>query len=163
MEVTVHTPEAPLPVDRAYVVSIVIKSFKGRREVEVHLFRAGWEQDELGGIDWEQALETAPGGTEPEEIEKSRRFLMEAFTLPERDELIEYLKTRYADRLSAITALPLGFPLPAGITPLGEVPLGADVGIIRFEQIPHYALPFPVHGLFDLGRHKPMVEMTEHE
>jgi hypothetical protein len=162
MEMTVQSPESPLPVDRAYVVSVVIKSFKGRRDVEVHLFRTAWDEKELEMIDWDLVLDPAAAGAAPEDLERSRRFLMEAFTPAERDLLLEYLKSRYEDRLERLTAMPLEFPLPAGIIPLGEVPLGADVGIIRFERIPHYALPFPVHGLFDLGRHKPMVDIAEH-
>jgi hypothetical protein len=161
MEVTLQSPESPPPVNRAHVVSIVIKSFKGRRDVEIHLFRTGWDENEFDTIDWDRVLEPRPGEADPIELEKSRRFLLEAFTVEERDLLVGYLTSRYEDRLERITSMPLEFPLPEGITPLGEVPLGQDIGIVRFEKIPHYTLPFDVHGLFDLGRHKPMVEMAE--
>jgi hypothetical protein len=161
MELTVHGPEGALPVERAHVVSLVIKSFKGRRDVEVHLFRSGWEESELGLIDWDLVLTTDAPEAGQNGPERSRRFLMEAFTAKERDLLIEYLRSRYEDRLKSITSVPLELPLPPGITPLGEVPLGGEIGVIRFEKIPRYTLPFTVHGLFDLSRHKPVVEMSE--
>jgi hypothetical protein len=161
MDVTIETPEAPLPVDRAHVVSIVIKSFKGRRDVEVHLFRTQWEEQELGQIDWDSVLASGSADTDPPAIDRTRRFLMEAFTPGERDLLVAYLSERYSDRVERISSTPLSFPLPAGILPLDEAPLGQDVGLIRFEAVPNYTLPFAVHGLFDLSRHKPMVEMAE--
>ena len=40
MDVRVNPPMMAPPVDRAWAVSMVIRSFKGRRDVEVHLYRA---------------------------------------------------------------------------------------------------------------------------
>jgi hypothetical protein len=160
MDVTIQNPEGPLPVDRAHVVSIVIKSFKGRRAVEVHLFRTRWDDHELGQIDWDSVLASGPD-SELSAIDRTRRFLMEAFTPEERDMLIAYLSERYSERVERIASTPLSFPLPPGILPLEDAPLGQDVGLIRFESVPNYTLPFAVHGLFDLSRHKPMVEMAE--
>ncbi|MFP4314978.1 MAG: hypothetical protein ACLFQR_02040 [Desulfovibrionales bacterium] len=156
MEIRVNTPETAPPVERSHVLTMVIKSFKGRRDVDVHLFRTDWDESEKGSIPWENVLERKG---DKEELDKSKRFLMEAFTASERDRLIEYLKSHYSERLSSLTATPLVFPIPSGITPLSEVALGEDIGVIRFEKIPHFDLPFTVHGLFDLSRHKPMVDM----
>ena len=40
MQIKVAEPDRPTPVSRAHVISIVIKSFTGRKNVDVHLFRS---------------------------------------------------------------------------------------------------------------------------
>lgn len=165
MEIHILSPAAPLPVQRAWVLSMSIRSFKGRRDVEVHLFRPAWSAEEEEAL--AAALEgpgqagiigepLAPGaGGDPS---GSRRIILEAFTAGERDQIVDYLKTHYTSRLSGLTCAPLDFPVPLGLTPLSAMDEGKSIGLIRFERIPHFALPFPVRGLYDLGQHRPIVD-----
>lgn len=146
------------PTPRCWVVSVVIKSFKGRRDVDVHLFRTDWNPSEIEGVDWQKIIEAAKGD---QDTHPTKRFVMEAFTREERDALIEYFKNHYSDKCSVITASPLSFPVPLSIKPLSDVPVSGEIGIIQFHKIPHYSLPFIVQGLFDLSQHKPIVEMRE--
>jgi hypothetical protein len=172
MNINVETPSSPPPVERAFVVSVTIRSFKGRRDVEVHLFRpadassgsaAGPEASdneagpEASAYPWERLLgePVEPGRDDPE---GSRKMVLESFTKDERDRLVEYLKDRYADRLEAIESRALDFPVPLGLAPLSSVPEGKSIGFIRFDAIPNYTLDFPVRGLYDLARHRPLVE-----
>ena len=48
MEVKIAVPGHELPVDRAWVVTMTIKSFKGRKNVDIHLFRAGYDAEAEG-------------------------------------------------------------------------------------------------------------------
>jgi hypothetical protein len=82
--------------------------------------------------------------------------VLESFTREEMDQIVAYLATRYADRLTRISVNSLEFPVPGGLLPLSSMPEGKDIGRIRFEIVPHYPLPFSVHGLYDLSQHKPM-------
>lgn len=158
MDINIQNPEYPLPVDRAYVVSIVIKSFKGRKDVDVHLFRPDWDESEMENYDWSKLLgRPLEPGMSMDPV-GSRKTLLECFTKEERDRVVDYLKTRYHDRVSSITSRCIDFPIPLGLKPLSEIPEGKDIGKIRFEKIPNYTLPFSVHGLFDLSQHKPIVE-----
>jgi len=160
MHVDTIEPNQTLPVERGYVLSMVIRTFKGRRDVEVHLYRAAWDEAEMNDYDWNNLL----GGTierkdgQPVDPEGSRKVLLEAFTREERDQIIDYLSSRYASRLTKITAAPLGFPIPQGLVPLSSFPEGKTIGTIKLDTIPRYPLPFPIRGLYDLSRHKPLVE-----
>jgi hypothetical protein len=86
----------------------------------------------------------------------SRIVVLESFTREEMDQIVAYLSTRYADRLTRISVNSLEFPVPAGLLPLSSMPEGKDIGRIRFEIVPRYPLSFAVHGLYDLSQHKPM-------
>lgn len=158
MEIRVDSPVTPPPVDRAWAVSMVIKSFKGRRDVEVHLYRAEAAADD--GYDWDALLGELPPNA-PAEPEATRLVILEAFTQAERDQVLDFLKARYEDRLQSITATPMEFPLPKGLPPLSSFPEGKSIGRIRFEKIPTFDLGFVIHGLYDLSRHKPLVEEQE--
>lgn len=157
MQITKVPIDSPLPCERAFVLSMVIRSFKGRRDVEVHLFRSGWAETDALICRGEGIFEPA-ASADKESHERACAFLMEAFTAEERDALIDYLSARYADKVSEITAAPLPFPIPTDISPLSTVPLGQDIGLIHLWKIPNYPLPFKVDGLFDLAVHKPMVQ-----
>jgi hypothetical protein len=153
-------PNQPLPVERGYVLSMVIRAFKGRRDVEVHLYRAIWDEAEMNDYEWDKLL----GGTierkddQPIDPEGSKKVLLEAFTREERDQVIDYLANRYASRLTKLTAAPLGFPIPQGLVPLSSFSEGKTIGTIKLDKIPNYTLPFPIRGLYDLSRHRPLVE-----
>jgi hypothetical protein len=162
MDIHVENLSSTPPFERAYVVSVVIRSFKGRRDVEVHLFRPADASSDGGaaegaGYPWDRLLgePVEPGRDDPE---GSRKMVLESFTRDERDRLVEYLKERYADRLEAIESRALDFPVPLGLAPLSSVPEGKSIGFIRFDAIPNYTLDFPVRGLYDLARHRPIVE-----
>lgn len=156
MDIQVIEPQTKLPIDRAHVVSVVIKSFKGRRNVEVHLFRPAGEES-LPDYNWVDLIDDHHHPDVAYEPEAVKRFIMEAFTEAERDQVLEYLKERYANKLESITACPIEFPVPLGITPLSDIPEGKTAGFIRFDQIPNYNLGFPLRGFYDLSQHEPLV------
>lgn len=148
---TQSTPACP----RGHVATICIRVFKGRKEVIAHLFRPEWTLEETG-YDWKQLVLEDPDHDPATSRGNSREVVLESFTREEMDQIVEYLAGRYADRLTRITTSTLAFPLPAGLLPLRSMPEGKDIGRIRFEIVPGYALPFTVHGLYDLSQHKPM-------
>ena len=160
MKVSIIPPKQSLPLDRVFVVNIVIRTFKGRKDVEVHLYRPHWDQVEEDKYNWDLIVDQTPGRTR-EVMEKSRKVVMELFTLGERDALVDYLKDRYSQKLSQINSAPLSFPVPGGLTPLTMLPENENQGRIRFDRIPNYALPFPVHGFYDLSVHAPILTGEE--
>lgn len=157
MQIHSVASERPLPADRAYVISVIINSFKGRKNVEVHLFRPECDQSEYDEYVWEHLLgdSVEPGCNDPE---GSKKVLLEAFTQQERDQIFEYIQEHYRDRISEVSARPMSFPIPVGLPPLSSIPEGKSIGIIRFSDIPNYSLPFPVHGLYDLSQSEPLLE-----
>ncbi len=160
MEVNIISPEQNLPLDRAYMVSIVIRSFKGRKDVEVHLYRPSWDQSEENSYNWDLIISQTPGQT-GHDLEKSRHVVMESFTVEERDSLVGYLQDRYSQKLRTINSAPLSFPVPGGLMPLSMLPENENHGRIRFDQIPNYTLSFPVHGFYDLSAHAPILTGEE--
>ncbi|WP_319544146.1 hypothetical protein [uncultured Pseudodesulfovibrio sp.] len=157
MDITVTPSSAPLPINRAFCLSMVIKSFKGRRDVEVHLFRACWDDGEFSDSDLDRLIGAPinPSSTDPA---GSKAVIMESFTDSERDLIINYLKEQYSTRLTALRSSPLTFPVPAGLIGLSQIQAGKDVGFIEFEKIPSYSLKIPLKGLYDLSQHSPIVE-----
>lgn len=158
MQLNIVAPERETPVPRAHVVSMTIKTFKGRRNVEFHLYRAAWGSDELQRYDWDALLgrvEHPESGIDPE---NSRKVLLEAFTPEERDQLLEYVRHRYGPKLESIFSCTLNFPIPRGLAALSDIAEGKSVGRIRLDNVPNYTLSFPVHGLFDLSQHEPILE-----
>ncbi|MFW5730613.1 MAG: hypothetical protein ACOCV7_03090 [Desulfonatronovibrionaceae bacterium] len=160
MQINVAEPDNGLPVDRAYIVNIVIKSFKGRKDVEVHLYRPFWDESEEDLYDWDRAVAQDPSRTRAE-FGRSRQVVLESFTPDERDRLIEYLQTRYIQRISTINSAFLSFPVPSGLMPLSMMPENENFGRIKFDQIPNYSLEFPVHGFYDLSAHSPIIAGEE--
>jgi len=157
MQIHSVASERPLPADRAYVMTMTIKTFKGRRDVKVHLFRPGASEAEYAAYTWANLLGDAiePGQDDPE---GSKRVLLEAFTKAERDLVLDYITQRYADRVSEVTSRPMNFPIPKGLTPLSAIPEGKNIGMVRFSDLPNYPLPFLMHGLYDLSQHEPLLE-----
>ena len=157
MDITIMNPETTLPADRAFAISMVIRSFKGRRDVEVHLFRSKWDPEEYEGMDWDRLL-GAPLEGASGDPEGSKRFILEAFTDTERDTIIDYLKTQYSTRLTAIRSAPISFPVPTGLTGLTQVSGGKSLGFIEFSKIPSYPLEMDLMGFYDLNQHPPLVD-----
>lgn len=158
MERNIMTAQTPQLADRVYAISITIKSFKGRRDVEVHLFRPDYDLAEADNYNWDKLLGDPLHPELPVDIEKSKCILLESFTEEERDQIVDYLDRRYIDRLSALNSGPLDLPIPLGLPPLSSIPGGKTIGFIHFEQVPNFDLPFKVHGFYDLAQHKPLVE-----
>ncbi|NJB66610.1 hypothetical protein GGQ74_000250 [Desulfobaculum xiamenense] len=158
MQIHSQTSQQPLPTDRAYVMSMTIKTFKGRRDVVVHLFRTGYDAaTEDHAYPWQHLL-GQPLDMHHTDDKGSRKVLLEAFTKEERDQILDYLAKRYEDRVSEIAARPMDFPIPLGLVPLSDIPEGQTIGFIRFDRTPNYSLPFAFHGLYDLSQHEPVVE-----
>ncbi|MFO7728531.1 MAG: hypothetical protein R6X11_09390 [Desulfonatronovibrio sp.] len=156
MEVNIISPEQKLPLDRAFVVNVIIRSFKGRRDVEVHLYRPAWDSLEEKKYNWDLILAQSPGQMQ-KEMQNSRHVVMESFTMEERDVLVEYLRNRYSRKISLVNSAPLSFPVPQGLVPLSMMPENENYGRIRFERVPNYTLPFDVHGFYDLSVHAPIL------
>jgi len=154
MDIDIISPQSPPPVAQAHTMSMLVKSFKGRRNVEVHLFRGRWSEAEEAALPWSELID----GPVPRPGEAARRVVMEAFTDAERDRIVDYLKAQYSTRLAAIRSAPLGFPVPAGLCGLSEAQPGKSVGFIEFEKIPSYRLNIPLRGFFDLSQHPPIVQ-----
>ena len=158
MRLNIITSKDELPVKKGYTISLIIKNFKGHKYVEVHLFMPEWDENEAKSYDWLKILGDPIDRNEPVDPLSSRKVLLESFTIEERDMIIDCMKERYATRLSAINSRPLDFPIPMGLIPLCEIPEDDDIGCIRFEEIPNYTLPFPVHGLYILSQHESIEE-----
>lgn len=134
-------------------LSMVIKSFKGRRDVEVHLFRGQWEASDETNENWDTLIASGNRTAQSD----SRRMIMEAFSDAERDLIVNYLKEQYSTRLTAIRSRPLSFPVPAGIPGLSQVNPDKNIGFIEFLKIPSYPLDIALKGLYDLSKHPPIV------
>lgn len=151
MEIDIAVNGTKPPVERAYALSMTIRSFKGRRNVDVHLFRSRWDPAEEAEISWDGLLENPAD-------ENARQIVLESFTIQEAKRIADYLEKQYTDRLTAIRGSALPFPVPAGLMPLSKVEGGKSVGLILFEKIPSYSLGVPMHGLYDLSQHPPLVQ-----
>jgi hypothetical protein len=157
-------PDAPL--DRIYIITLIMHIFKGRRNVEAHLFRAGADPAELESLRdkglvgkpcAEPGAGQLPHGTESDALQTA----LEAFTAEEGNLLLEYLKERYEDQILRVTVCPLALPIPLGVVPLSAIPEGKTMGFIRFDAVRDYPLPFAVRGFYDLDAHEPLVPEGE--
>jgi len=161
MQIDIVPALETLPVDRAWSVSIVIKSFKGRKDVAVHLFRPEWDAMEEDLYDWDHVLGDPIHPDMDADMASGRKLVLESFTPEERDMIVGYLAKRYAGKLESITACPIDFPVPLGIPALCTFGEGKDAGFVLFDRIPGYPLPFPIRGFFDLSQHAPIVEADQ--
>lgn len=152
MDITITKPESTPPVEFANSLTMTIKSFKGRRNVDVHLFRGNWDESMEQSLNWATLVKGS--GCE----DASRKVVMESFSSEESERIINYLKEQYSTRLTAIRSTPLSFPVPAGLAGLSELQPDKNVGIIDFEKIPNYPLDIPLKGLYDLSQHPPIVQ-----
>jgi hypothetical protein len=157
-------PDAPL--DRIYIVTLTMHTFKGRRNVEAHLFRAESDPAEMEslrnkGLVGKPCAEAddsqAPHGTEDDALQT----VLEAFTAEEGNLLLDYLKARYAEQIARVTVCPLELPVPLGVVPLSAIPEGKTMGFIRFDAVRDSPLPFAVRGFYDLDAHEPLVPEGE--
>jgi len=156
MELDIVEALEPLPVDRAWSISIVIKSFKGRKDVEVHLFRPEWDAMEEDLYDWDEILGDPIHPDMDADMTSGRTLVLESFTPEERDLVVAYFTQRYAGKLAALHSCPIDFPIPLGIPALCDMTEGKGAGFVRFDKTPNYPLPFALRGFFDLSRHAPL-------
>lgn len=161
MEIDIVEGQEKMPVDRCWSVTVVIKSFKGRKDVEVHLFRPDWDYLEEETYDWNDILGDPMHPDMDADMGSGRKLVMESFTPEERDLIVGYFKERYEGKLSSIHACPIDFPVPLGIPALCDLTEGKDIGFILFDKIPNYTLPFVIRGFFDLSQHPPIVEAQQ--
>ena len=145
-------------LERVYLIQATIKTFKGRRDVLVHLFRCDTDEAELTalrGLDLVGSM--GPDTPDGASAEQALRSLLEAFTAEEGNALLAYLEKRYSDHITHVSVSPQEFPLPLGVVPFASIPEGRSMGFIRFEAVPDYDLPFVVRGFYDLDAHAPLV------
>lgn len=154
MQPELHLDSETPPVDRGYAVSMVIRKFKGHADVEVHLFRPSWDEEDYGRYPWEELIGGAVSEDRAENPENSKDVILETFTADESQRLIDYLRHRYADRLACIRCTVLDFPVPLDLTPLSRIQVTGTVGRMDLDRIPNYSLDFPVKGIYDLSRHE---------
>ncbi len=154
MEYRIIAASPFMELDRAYLIQIMLKSFKGRRDVIVYLFRTDTNDKELEelralGIVDEAKSDTPEGAS----VEDALLSVLEAFTPEEGNILLEYLDKRYGEHIKEVVASPIEIPIPLGVVPFSAIPEGKTMGFIRFDKVPEYDLPFNVHGFYDLEAH----------
>lgn len=161
MKVTLLMPDTHLPVERAFSLSMTVRVFKGRRDVDIHLFRASWDPEEEQAHDWDALIGPPLAPDAPDDPAGSRLVLLESFTRQERDSIAAFLAEQYKDRLEAIFSCPLSFPIPAGLVGLSQIRAGKGVGLVDFSRLRNYTLSIPLRGLYDLNQHKPIITVSE--
>ena len=149
------------PLDRIYIVAATLNVFKGRRHVEVHIFRHGAADEELAALEGKNLVGPPDPAVPPQALqgateEAALRCLLEAFTAEESQALAAYLEQRYAEHIEKITVCPLELPVPLGVAPLGGIPEGKSTGFIRFDAVPDYPLSFVARGFYHLDIHEPL-------
>ncbi|MCL2123514.1 MAG: hypothetical protein FWH34_05440 [Desulfovibrionaceae bacterium] len=157
-------PDAPL--DRIYIITLTLHTFKGRRNVEAHLFRADPDPAELQslrdkGLVGKPCVEPDAGRLPHGAEDDALQTVLEAFTAEEGNLLLDYLKERYAEQILRVTVCPLELPVPLGVAPLSAIPEGKTMGFIRFDAVRDYPIPFAVRGFYDLDAHEPLVPEGE--
>ncbi|MCG8529120.1 MAG: hypothetical protein MI749_00480 [Desulfovibrionales bacterium] len=161
MQIQITPATGNEPTNRVYSMYIIIRSFKGRKNVQAHLFRYGISSEDLSKFDPTGCIDTIEPTSSNKaylsgSMEDTKHMVLESFTEKERDAVIQYLKKRYVSRLDFIEATPLSFPVPKGTMPLCSIPEGKSMGFIRFENMPGYPLPFSFRGFYDLDQHEPI-------
>jgi len=153
MQPPIHISSETPPVDRGYAISMVIATFRGHANVEVHLFRPYWDEEEYHSYAWEELIGGAVTDDHPSRAEDAKKVILETFSADESQRLMDYLVERYGDRLSEIRCNVLEFPVPLDLVPLSSAQKTESVGKLDLNRIPNYPLDFPVRGIYDLSRH----------
>lgn len=151
----IQADEEPI-FPRTYVATLRLANFKGRKDVEAHVFRYDYPKSELeeaaglnlvGPADPSMPAELLAGATK----EQALKCVLEAFTEEESELLAEYLKDKYADQITSLYIAPLSLPAPLGVAPLAEIPEGEESGFIKLDKAPGYSLPFKARAYYDLS------------
>ncbi|SDN96641.1 hypothetical protein [Desulfonauticus submarinus] len=156
MDIHIIEPDIALPTLRAFMVKMTLFSFKGRKGVEVHLYRSFWPKEEEKDFLWENILEDTD--LPKPKLQDAKDIVLESFLPEERDMLIDYLKSRYESRIKEIISAPLEFPIPSGLVPLWKMPEDENFGRIYLDRAPNYSLPFKVRGFYDLNSAPPLMD-----
>ncbi len=154
MEYRIIASDPFLDLERVYLIQATLKSFKGRRDVIVYLFRTDTGEEELQELQSldlvDKATNDTPEGANPED---ALRSILEAFTANEGNQVLDYLKLRYEEQISEVVVSPVEIPVPLGMVPFSAIPEGKTMGFIRFDAVADYNLPFVVHGFYNLDAH----------
>ncbi len=162
MEYRIIAASPFMELDRAYLIQIMLKSFKGRRDVIVYLFRTDTNENELEELRQLDLVDAAKSDTpEGASAEDALLSVLEAFTPEEGNILLEYLDKRYGEHIKEVVASPLEIPVPLGMVPFSAIPEGKTMGFIRFDVVPDYDLPFKVHGFYDLEAHDALMSEVD--
>ncbi len=166
MDCTVIAAPPYVELERIYIITATIKTFKGRRNVDVHLFRPDADPGEfeaLSAMDIVEKpkFETPAEARTTEAREDALRTALEAFTTDEGNKVLEYLDKRYGALLGPVMVCPLEMPIPLGVVPLSTIPENRSMGFIRFNEAPNYPLDFAVWGFYDLNAHEPLMPADE--
>ena len=150
------------PLDRIYIIAATLNAFKGRRHVEVHIFRHGATDEELAALEGKKLVGPPDPAVPPQVLQGATekaalRCVLEAFTAEESQALVAYLEQRYAEHIEKIMVCPMDLPVPLGVAPLSGIPDGKSSGFIRFDAVPDYPLPFVARGFYDLAVHEPLM------
>ncbi len=154
MEYKIIAASPFVELERVYLIQATLKSFKGRKDVIVYLFRTDTPQEELQELrDMDlvaKAESDTPQGATPEDALLS---ILEAFTADEGNLVLDYLKERYEEQITEVVVSPVEIPVPLGMVPFSAIPEGKTMGFIRFDAVADYNLPFVIHGFYDLDAH----------
>ncbi len=163
MEYRIIAASPGVELERVYLIQIMLKSFKGRRDVIVYLFRTDTNEKELETLRQYEDLVAKPDSTTPEgaSAEDAILSVLEAFTAEEGNVLLEYLEKKYNEHIKEVVVSPLELPIPLGMVPFSAIPEGKSMGFIRFETVPDYDVPFKVHGFYDLDAHDALLAEGE--
>lgn len=155
-----------MELERCYLMQATLKHFKGREHVVAHLYRHGdpadatdaaARQEELRNLRATAGLVAEANDTTPPGASADAALLsvLEAFTAEEGNQVLEFLRQRYAGQLEKVFVFPLELPLPLGLTPFSQLPEEGPMGFIRFDAMRDYTLPFKVRGFYDLSAPPP--------
>ncbi len=152
MEINFVTDGERADVPRQYVAVCRMINFRGHKNVETHLFRNGWTDEEMEAV---ANLDVVAGESSlPEEIKANvsrtaaLECLLETFTRREAERVARYLEERYAGQIARLDICPIEFPLPLGITALGKIPATDTGGFIEFARAKNYPLDFELRGYY---------------
>ena len=161
MEVTIVPAEGTEACERAHAIIATIRTFKGRKNVDIHLFRHNINVEDGTPLPWDALIGDPVDPDQPGNPDDVKKMVLEMFTEAERDQIVQYLKNKYGQRLASVTCASVEYPVPLGVTPLSTIPEGKTMGFIRFDDVDNYSLPFAFRGFYDLAEHEPLVQPRE--
>ena len=157
METTFLSAQQPLRLERSYIMTATLNSFKGHRHVEVQIFRPGSTEEEVKALQDRHLVAPADPSVPPQVLQGATedaalRCILESFTEEECHAFVAYLQQRYEDKFESLTICPLELPVPLGVGPLEAISEGKNSGFIRFDAVKDWPLAFRVWGYYDLDQ-----------
>ena len=127
--------EARLP--RRYIAVATLNNFRGKKNVEAHIFRTGASENEMEALKYKNLVSPADPSVPAEVLsgateEMALACLLEAFTRDEALKLANYLENRYKTQISRLEICPMNLPAPFGIGPLAMIPETEKIQLKRF-------------------------------